>query len=153
MKIKVEIDEELTEEEIIIRCSQYDEKIQKMESMIGDVTLRTQKIILHKENMQYYIPLEKILFFETGQNMISVHTADDVFYTNYKLYELEGILPGNFVRISKSAIVNVNPIFAINRNITSSSAIEFYHSHKQVFVSRNYYKVLKEKLDEKRMEV
>lgn len=56
----------------------------------------------------------------------------------------------NFLRISKSTILNTNHIYSITRNITSSSIVEFQHTHKKVFVSRHYYKILQLKLSEKR---
>ena len=68
----------------------------------------------------------------------------------YKLYELEDLLPNNFIRVSKSAIVNVSHIFSIDRNVTSSSCIKFNGTYKNVYVSRRYYKDLKNKLNEMR---
>ena len=90
------------------------------------------------------------MFFETETKGIIAHTKEDVFLAKYKLYELEEILPGNFLRISKSGIVNMNKIFSITRNLTGASEIEFKGTHKKIFVSRSYYKVLKDKLEEKR---
>ena len=73
-----------------------------------------------------------------------------VYEVKYKLYELEGILPNNFMRVSKSTILNVNYIYSITRNLTSSSLVEFKNTHKKVYVSRYYYKPLKIKLSEMR---
>ena len=78
-----------------------------------------------------------------------VHTANQVYGTKYRLYELEELLPGNFIRISKSAILNAGKVRAIHKNITGASEVEFVGSGKKVFVSRNYFKVLMEKLEEK----
>ena len=85
---------------------------------------------------------EDILFFETEDKWINVHTAEDIFQTRQKLYELEELLPRYFLRISKSAILNTHKVYSIHKNIAASSVVEFVDSHKQVFVSRNYYKVL-----------
>ena len=63
--------------------------------------------------------------------------------TDTKLYELEEILPRKFVRISKSSIVNSDKIYSIQKNLTASSLIEFKNTHKQIYVSRSYYKLLK----------
>lgn len=54
------------------------------------------------------------------------------------------------MRVSKSTILNTNHIYSITRRISSSSKIEFQNTHKQVYVSRYYYKPLKIKLLEKR---
>lgn len=151
MKIKIEFDEQLQEEEIIIRCSSLTDKIQKIQRTLSDIDNLEEKIVLFKKETEYYLNLEDILFFETGIQGIEAHTIDDIFQSKFKLYELEEILPGTFMRISKSAILNTNRVYAINRNLTASSIIEFQHTHKQVYVSRNYYKPLKNKLEEKRM--
>ena len=43
---------------------------------------------------------------------------------------------------AKSAILNTRKVYSIHKNIAASSVVEFVDSHKQVFVSRNYYKAL-----------
>lgn len=150
MKIKIEFDEHMQEEEIIIRCSSLTEKIQKIQRTLSEIDNTKEKIILFKNETEYYLNLEDILFFETGLHGIEAHTIDNIFQCKFKLYELEEILPGSFMRISKSAILNTNKVYSINRNLTASSVIEFKNTHKQVYVSRNYYKPLKNKLEEKR---
>ena len=44
--------------------------------------------------------------FETEEKVVYAHTKDDMFQVKYRLYELEEILPGYFMRISKSTILN-----------------------------------------------
>ena len=96
------------------------------------------------------MPVDNILFFETSENRISAHTNNETYYVKYRLYELEEKLPKNFLRISKSTIVNINQIFGITHTITSPNIIQFYNSHKQVYVSRFYFKNLKSRLEERR---
>ena len=67
------------------------------------------------------------------------------------LYELEELLPGQFMRVSKSAILNTSHVYSITKNLSSSSVVQFRNTHKQVYVSRMYYKPLKCKLEEKRI--
>ena len=62
----------------------------------------------------------------------------------FKETELENILPNSFLRISKSTIVNIQKIYSLSHSV-SSHLITFQNSHKQVYVSRMYYKVLKER--------
>ena len=75
----------------------------------------------------------------------------DAYKAKYKLYELEETLPRFFMRVSKSTILNTNHIFSIDRNLTASSVVAFTGTHKQVYVSRYYYKPLISKLEEKRL--
>lgn len=149
MKVRIEIDDNMSEDEIVIRCAQPDERVLKMkraaESAEGD-----PEIAFFKDAVQFYPPLDSILFFETGEHNLNAHTSDDVFQVKMKLFELEEILPRKFVRVSKSAIVNVKHIYSVERNITSASLISFAGTHKQLYASRSYYKLLKLRLGERR---
>lgn len=150
MKIRIEVDERIEEDEVIVRCSQLNEEVSNIQKAITEIIAQKTQITFYKDNVEYYISLAEILFFETEYANISAHTGDDIYQVKYKLYELEEILPNNFIRISKSTILNINHIYSITRNLTSSSIVEFQNTHKQVYVSRHYYKPLKIKLLEKR---
>lgn len=118
--------------------------------MLSDMISDKKQIIFYKSDIEYYVSLEEILFFDTEGNGICAHAIDNVYIVKYKLYELEELLPGHFMRVSKSTIVNINHIYSITRSLASSSKIEFQNTHKQIYVSRYYYKPLKNKLLEKR---
>jgi DNA-binding LytR/AlgR family response regulator len=61
------------------------------------------------------------------------------------------MLPGSFLRVSKSCIMNTEKIRSVRKNITGASEVEFMDSVKKAFVSRSYFKVLTDKLEEKRL--
>lgn len=151
MKIRIEIDENLTENEVVIRCRGLTEQITAVQEAVSDVTSAFRKFTFYKGNTEYYLELDDILFFETGEGGISAHTRKEVYQTRYKLYELEDMLPGFFMRVSKSSILNTNHIYSIDRNLAASSVVAFDQTHKQVYVSRYYYKPLISKLEEKRL--
>ena len=106
MKIRVEIDGSLREDEIIIRCGRVDDSIMKLHKILLEQIASEGRLTFFKENREYYFPADHVLFFETEGEYVYAHTAEDMFRTNYRLYELEGVLPPAFCRISKSAIVN-----------------------------------------------
>lgn len=146
MKVRIDFEESLVEDEIIIKCKRIDDTIQRIQNVILDVTQTTQKLSFYKDDKEYYLPVTSILFFETSNNSIDAHTADNVYHVKYKLYELEKLLPKDFLRVSKSTILNINHVLSITRNITSSSLVQLNKTHKQVYVSRYYFKDLREKL-------
>ncbi len=150
MKIRIELNNHITEDEIIISCNNLTPEIQRLQQIISEHIFKNQSFVFFKGDTEYYLQLENILFFETSGSSICAHTIDDVYQVKHKLYELEEYLPGHFMRISKSTILNTNKVYSISKNITASSIVEFQHTHKQVFVSRHYYKPLKNKLEEKR---
>jgi len=125
MKIKIEIDESAAEDEVIIRCRGLTKQVAAVQRAVRDVTNASEKILLYKGNTEYYVTLSKILFFETDENGISAHTRDEMYQTRYKLYELEDMLPGVFMRVSKSTILNTDQIYSIDRNLTASSVVAF----------------------------
>lgn len=149
MNIKIDVNENF-EEEIIIRCKKISPLVQDVQNAILDITSSCKTLLVYKDESEYYLPVDNILFFETSENRISAHTNNDIYYVKYRLYELEEKLPKYFLRISKSTIVNINQIFGITRTITSPNIIQFYNSHKQVYVSRFYFKNLKSRLEERR---
>lgn len=151
MKVKIEIDEALEEDEVLIRCRGLTEEIAAIQKAVLEIVGAKQKFVFYKGNTEYYLVLDDILFFETDEKGISAHTRTDTYQSKYKLYELENILPGFFMRVSKSTILNTNHIYSIDRNLTASSVVAFSGTHKQVYVSRYYYKPLISKLEEKRL--
>ncbi|MBP5265805.1 MAG: LytTR family transcriptional regulator [Lachnospiraceae bacterium] len=56
----------------------------------------------------------------------------------------------NFLRVAKSTILNVHHVRSILKNITGASEVEFDNSPKRVYVSRSYYKALKDRLEHRR---
>ena len=148
MKLRIEVTDGSSEDEIIIRCGRVDDTVQKLQSYIQSIS--APKLTFYKGTQEYYLPLEEILFFETEGEHIYAHTKNDAFRVKYRLYELEGILPNHFTRAAKGTIVNISHIYAISRNLTSSSQVKFAGTHKQIYVSRHYYSTLKDKINDRR---
>ena len=126
MKVRIDIQSNLEEDEIIIRCASINETVLQIQNLISNFGMDAKSLTLLKGDTEYFIPQEQILFFETESKMIIAHTAEKMYETQYKLYELEEILPRYFMRISKSTIVNLNQIYSITRNLTASSKVEFF---------------------------
>jgi len=150
VKLHIELVPDLPEAEVVIKCAALTPEIQQMQTLIAGELARSRQMVFYKNNEEYYLPLSDILFFETGDETVFAHTAADVYRIRFRLYELEELLPGSFVRVSKSAILNTRHILSVDRNLSASSLVTFHQSHKQVYVSRFYYKNLKQKLIESR---
>ncbi|MDE7435071.1 MAG: LytTR family transcriptional regulator [Lachnospiraceae bacterium] len=151
MKIRMEIEENLEEEEIVIRCRSLSNEIVALQRKIAEAAQTGMQMEVTRGERSYFLALDEILFFETDMSRVAVHTAEQIYEIRMRLYELEELLPGMFMRISKSAIVNVSGIRAIRKNLTGASEVEFVGTNKKAFVSRNYFKPLMSKLEEKRL--
>jgi len=124
MKIRIEVDNKISENEVIIRCSELNEDIKNIQIMFHDMISCKKCITFYRGDTEYYLSLEEILFFETEGNRVCAHTIDNIYTVKYKLYELEEFLPGYFMRVSKSIILNTNHIYSITRSLSSSSKVE-----------------------------
>ncbi len=151
MKVKIEIQEGLEEEEVVIRCSSLNDSVIGLQNLISKQGNGKRCLGLARGETQYYVPVEDLYFLETEGRDIRAHTADQMYECGFRLYELEELLPGNFMRISKSAIVNLDHVYSITRNLTASSEVEFAGSKKKALVSRNYYRALVERLNTKKL--
>lgn len=150
MKIHIETDSSLQEDEIIFRCRELNEEILQLQKMLMEYSTGSKSLVLKKQGTEYFIAMDDVIFFETDSKIVYAHTLDNMYETDYKLYELESVLPGYFMRISKSAIANTRRIYSITRNLTASSVIEFADTTKHVYVSRQYYKMLVERMKEQK---
>lgn len=151
MRVKIEIDPGLEQAEVVIRCAKLDDSIMNLQNYITEQGGGDRCLTLYKGDTEYYVRVSDIYFFETEGKMIHAHTADNIFETQQKLYELEEMLPGCFMRISKSTIANLDYIYSITRNLTASSLVEFEGSNKKALVSRSYYKALTERMQTRRL--
>lgn len=149
MKIRIETDDKVDEPEIVIRARSIDSDIVKIQAAILDALTGDCKLTLSRNGRDYFLPPEKILFFESTGGKTFAHTAQNVYTAKQKLYELEEILPNNFIRAGKSVILGTKSILAITRNIAGPSTVQFRGTHKQICVSRAYLKQLINKLNER----
>ncbi len=116
MKIRIEIGEDVSEDEIVIRCVALTPEIAKIQKLITEGIKENPGIIFYKGDTRVFSSLDEILFFETQNDGICAHTIDDCFEIHYRLYELEDMLPRYFMRISKSTILNVRRRIEIGLN-------------------------------------
>ena len=146
MKINIQIDDSIEECEIVIKTKELNKEVAQIQKALSNLGPMKDSIVFMKDETEYYFGVDKILFFETDNNKVFAHTANDLYEVKKKLYELEELLPSYFLRVSKSTILNTRKVFGLTRNVTASSRVDFLGSSKSVYVSRNFYKPLKEML-------
>ncbi|KMY19144.1 LytTR family DNA-binding domain-containing protein [Bacillus pumilus] len=98
-----------------------------------------------KERMKkvYY---HEILYIESVDKKSFLYTSDGVFLLKEKLFELEELLEAHdYVRISKSMILNIDSITAISPKTSGRFEAKLTNEEK-VMISRFYIQALKEKL-------
>ena len=149
MKIRIEIDQ-TAEREIIIRTPAIDDEVLKIQSALERVS-STGEIALKNGSGEIFVRHSEICFFEVNGEHTYAHTAKECYTTPMRLFELEGILPGTFCRASKSVLLNTMKVRSLTRSPTGVGEASFSGSEKRTFISRMYYKSVRDVIEEVRL--
>lgn len=129
--------------QIVIKCKKIDDEIKRLKNHIE---LFDKKLYAKKDNKMFFVNSSDILYFDSVDNRTFLYTEDDVMEIKQRLYELEvSFSDKDFVRISKSQIVNINKIRSLkpelNRTILATMS-----NGEQLYISRKYVKVIRDML-------
>ena len=150
MKFKIEIDPDQPEE-LLLRAPTITEEISRIRKGIDGILRSEGEISLRKAETEFFLPYRDILYFETSENRVWAHTKNDCFYCALRLNELEELLPRTFTRGSKSNLVNTALIQSIRRSPTGVAEVSFRGSDKKVYISRLYYHMVRDIIEETRL--
>lgn len=126
--------------QIIIKCKKVDNEIIRLKSYIE---LFDNRLSAKKEDEMFLINSSEVLYFEAVDHRTFLYTDDDVMEINQRLYELEHILSSkDFVRISKSQIVNINKILSLKPELNRTILATMCNNEK-LSISRKYVKTIR----------
>ena len=94
-----------------------------------------------QEGKAVYLSGKEILFVEADKNKRLVCTGEGSFHSQYKLYELEHMLPASFARVSKSVILNTDQV-KVYRPLANGLMAAELGDGQVVYISRKYLKEL-----------
>ncbi len=135
MKLIIEQSEEYGEPEITVRCGMMDERL---ENIINHIRLNMFSVTGVKDGVTRVLPLGEIYYFDSIDERTFVYLENDVYECSMKLYELEEQLSkANFVRISKSCIVNILKLESVRPLLNSRYEAKLENGEKLI-ISRHY---------------
>ena len=144
MKIRLE-SAPIPETEVIIRGDVTSEEVLSLLQMLKK--RNTGKIMLYKEDEQYIVNAEEIVFVEVSGNKVYVHTKLDSYEAKQKLYEVRDILSSQaFVQINKSVIVNINCVKSIQAEFSGNYRLKLKNRKETLTISRKYFKEFKDRI-------
>lgn len=125
----------LFDEKHIHELIQYLEKLKSKRNIVG-----------YKHKRMHLISIDDIEYIEGFSKECYIHTLDDEYQSEYKLYELEEILQGtSFIRISKSILVNLYFIDYILTEANMKYGL-YMKSHIKLTLNRKYVFAFKQKI-------
>lgn len=144
MKIQLE-SAALPETEVIIRG---DVTCEEVVSLLQFLNKRNSgKMILYKEEEQYIIDADEIVFLEVSGNKVLAYTRQDAYETRLKLYELKELLRAHpFAQINKSVIVNINCVKSIQAEFSGNYRIKLKNRKETLTISRKYFREFKDRI-------
>lgn len=135
MQIDIEVDGDIIETAVIIKCAKRDAYVERL---IAALRMIEKQITVMQNGNVTVLGLEQILYIESVERKCFVYTADEIYESAYKLYELEQQLGQYlFVRINKSCVVNCKNIVSIKTYIDRRLSMTMSNG-EQLIVSRQY---------------
>lgn len=143
LKISIEQSSAHNEVEITIKCNRIDESLEKI---ISTLRLYGSAVSGKKGDRVYFLKPEDVLYFDTVDEKVFIYTADDVYETNLKLYELEErFIDTGIIRVNKSTILNLMKINYVSTLLNGRIQAVLENGEKMI-ISRQYVPLFKKKL-------
>lgn len=142
MKITIETPKPGDEDEVIIRCAEMDDRMMRFICALR----QDERLTGYLEDKIVKISLKDIYYFEAVDNKIFACTVKETYEIRRKLYELEqDFAHTDFLRISKSAIVNTSKIAYVKPVFNGRFEAQLKNGEK-IIISRQYVAELKKKI-------
>jgi len=109
-----------------------------VERLKKHIEIFDNRITAKKDGDTVYVVTKEVLYFEAVDDRSFLYLKDEVLEVKQRLYELEEVLPTeDFIRISKSTIVNINKIQELTPQINRTILVTLCNGEK-VYISRKY---------------
>ena len=129
------------EEEVVIYARERTKLTDDIEALvIGSVT----EIIGYGENQAIRLKTDEVTCFMVEDSKVYALTDKEKYQLKQRLYQLEEMLPDNFVKINQSCIANIRQIKKFDTSISGTLVINFKNGYKD-YVSRRQMKTVKER--------
>ncbi|MBP5492785.1 MAG: LytTR family transcriptional regulator [Clostridiales bacterium] len=143
MKISFDINPENPETEIHVTCPALTPEVEKLMSMIR---VLDSKLTVKKDGEVFLLDLGEILYLEAMERKCFVYTANAVYESEARLYELEQQLSASgFFRVSKSTLLCLKHIKSLRTDLNRRIRITM-NNGEQIIASRMYADELRERL-------
>jgi DNA-binding LytR/AlgR family response regulator len=142
LKIIIEKPQPGEEEQIIVKCNNVSPELL---NVLNSIMVQSSFLIAYIGSEIHRVAPSDVFYIETVDNKTFLYCENDVYEIKQKLYELEKLNMSDFLKISKSTIVNLSKIKSLIPSM--SGRLEAVLSNgERVVISRQYVGDLKENL-------
>lgn len=143
MKIEIDIDKKYTDVGVIVTAPELTPDIERIVSFMR---MMDMQIAVKRDDETILLDTTMILYIEAVERATFVYTENDVFESDFKLYEFEQQLPEkDFIRVSKQSILNLRKVKRLKADVNRKIRVTLLNG-EQIIVSRMYADELRKRL-------
>lgn len=129
--------------EVVVTCNKLSPKVEKI---LAALRMMDCQLIGKKDNEIHILDIAHIIYIESVERKCFVYTANDVYESDFPLYELERQLAEyGFFRVSKSFLIHLPSIQSLKADMNRRIRITMANG-EQIIASRQYADGLKKRL-------
>ncbi|MCI8484369.1 MAG: LytTR family transcriptional regulator [Lachnospiraceae bacterium] len=143
MKIEIWVDEKAEDLKISVTCKQLTSDVEKI---VASLRMMNHQLTVRKDQEIYLLDLEQVIYIESVDRKCFVYTSDQVYESEFRLYELEQRLEEyGFFRVSRSFLIHLQKIQSLKGDINRRIRVTMSNG-EQIIASRQYADELKKRL-------
>lgn len=145
IKVRTNISSEYQDIEVCINAPERNEEVQRLENeLLAKQEKNIKDIIGLQDNDIFIINVRDIIVFFSEEKNNFCKTKDGVYKIKEKLYYLEDMLSQkDFIRISNSAIININHVKCFNTSIIGKIIVKFKDGSEEIVSKRRTSEIMK----------
>lgn len=145
IKVRTNISNEFQDIEVCINAPERNEEVQRLENeLLSKSSKSIQQIIAMQNNDIFIINMSDIILFFSEEKNNFCKTKDGIYKIKEKLYYLEEMLSTkDFIRISNSAIININHVKCFNTSIIGKIIVKFKDGTEESVSKRKTAEIMK----------
>ena len=143
MKIEIITDENAEDLKISVVCRHLSPQVEKIIAMLR---MTDHQLTARKNDEIHLLDISRVIYIEAIDRKCFVYTAEDIYESEFKLYELERQLEEyGFFRVSKSVLIHLHNVQSLKADINRRIRITMSNG-EQIIASRQYADQLKRRL-------
>ena len=143
MRITIDERQDANGIEVVIVCGKTDQQVL---DIVARLRMFDRKVTGSADGNTHVVNAENILYVESVDKRTFFYTAEKVYETPLRLYEMEERLEGcDFLRVAKGCVVNFRRIASLRPDL-NGRIVATMDNGEQVVISRQYAPDVKHKL-------
>lgn len=143
MKIEIDIDSKYKDLGVKITSPGMTPEVEKIVSLMRMVDMQ---IAVKKGEETVLLDANRILYIEAVERNTFVYTTEEVYESDFKLYEFEQQLSErDFIRVSKQGLLNLKQVKSLRADVNRKIRVTLQNG-EQIIVSRMYADELRKRL-------